>query len=160
MIMQLRKLGCASIHGADHGLQALDFLSTTTFCPSSSTSSATPLSIVLLDVEMPVMGGLACARRIREMEESGEVRGHVPVIGITANARTDQIADCLAAGMDEVLVCLPLFSPSTFLSVYSCCGEVRGVLTGMDRLNPFACRNCYRECWHWRRNIVDCTLGL
>lgn len=124
--MQLRKLGCASIHGADHGVQALDFLSTTTFCPSSTSSGGkTPLSIVLLDVEMPVMGGLACARRIREMQESGQVKGHVPVIGITANARTDQIADCLAAGMDEVLVRLP-FLLLFFSYIFLLWGGIKG----------------------------------
>lgn len=63
-----------------------------------------PLSIVLLDVEMPVMDGLTAARRIRGLEENREILQHVPIIGITANARADQVASCLEAGMDEVMV--------------------------------------------------------
>jgi CheY-like chemotaxis protein len=63
-----------------------------------------PLSIILLDVEMPIMDGLACARRIRELERTQEITRHVPIIGITANARVEQIASCIEAGMDEVVV--------------------------------------------------------
>ncbi|THZ05569.1 hypothetical protein D6C95_02763 [Aureobasidium pullulans] len=98
MSQQLSRLGCAKIHVANHGLEALDFLSTTTFC-----NGEVPLSVVLLDVEMPIMDGLTCARRVRELEKLQEIIGHVPICGITANARTDQIASCIEAGMDEVV---------------------------------------------------------
>ena len=47
---------------------------------------------------------LTCARRVRELEKLQEIIGHVPICGITANARTDQIASCIEAGMDEVVV--------------------------------------------------------
>lgn len=53
---------------------------------------------------MPIMDGLACARRIRELERAKEIIRHVPIIGITANARVEQIASCIEAGMDEVVV--------------------------------------------------------
>ncbi|KAG9603720.1 hypothetical protein KCU77_g1666, partial [Aureobasidium melanogenum] len=49
------------------------------------------------------MDGLTCARRIRELERDGEIIQHVPIIGITANARSEQIASCIDAGMDEVV---------------------------------------------------------
>lgn len=99
MSQQLKRLGCATVHTANHGLEALDFLSTTTFC-----NGDVPLSIILLDVEMPIMDGLTCARKIRELERLGEITGHVPICGITANARTSQIDSCIEAGMDEVVV--------------------------------------------------------
>lgn len=63
-----------------------------------------PLSVILLDVEMPIMDGLTCARRIREHERANEIVRQVPIIGITANARAEQIDLCIEAGMDEVVV--------------------------------------------------------
>lgn len=49
-----------------------------------------------------VMDGLQCTSRIREWEKSGLLKGHVPIIAVTANARSEQIATLLDAGM----VCL------------------------------------------------------
>ncbi|THZ40507.1 hypothetical protein D6C90_05819 [Aureobasidium pullulans] len=100
MSKQLRKLGC-EVNVAGNGLEALNFLSTTTHL--SSTSDATPLNLILLDIEMPVMDGLTCIRRIRALEQSGEISGHIPVIAITANARNEQIATAIEAGMDSVV---------------------------------------------------------
>ncbi|KAI4718231.1 hypothetical protein E4T48_05586 [Aureobasidium sp. EXF-10727] len=100
MSKQLRKLGC-QVDVAENGLEALNYLSQTTYL--SSTNKATPLSMILLDVEMPVMDGLTCIRRIRALEQSGEISGHVPVIAITANARNEQIAAAIEAGMDSVV---------------------------------------------------------
>ncbi|KAG9562741.1 histidine kinase, partial [Aureobasidium melanogenum] len=100
MAKQLRKLGC-EVDVAENGLEALNHLSKTTYL--SSTKEATPLSLILLDVEMPIMDGLTCIRRIRALEQSGEISGHVPVIAITANARNEQIAAAIEAGMDSVV---------------------------------------------------------
>ncbi|KAG9752763.1 hypothetical protein KCU73_g6031, partial [Aureobasidium melanogenum] len=100
MAKQLRKLGC-EVDVAENGLEALNHLSKTTYL--SSTKEATPLSLILLDVEMPIMDGLTCIRRIRALEQSGEIFGHVPVIAITANARNEQIAAAIEAGMDSVV---------------------------------------------------------
>ena len=52
---------------------------------------------------MPVLDGLACTSKIREMERKGELTRHVPIIAVTANARSEQIATLLAAGMDDVV---------------------------------------------------------
>ena len=52
---------------------------------------------------MPVMDGLTCIRRIRQLEQSGAMLGRVPVIAITANARPEQVASAIEAGMDEVV---------------------------------------------------------
>lgn len=56
-----------------------------------------------MDKEMPVMDGLQCTSTIRELEKNGMLRGHVPIIAVTANARSEQIATLLAAGMDDVV---------------------------------------------------------
>ena len=102
MAQQLARAGCAKVHVAHHGLDALEFLSKTTFFNSATQQNPIPLSLILLDVEMPVMDGLTAARRIREMEDRGEIARHVPIIAITANARKEQITAALEAGMDDV----------------------------------------------------------
>ena len=45
------------------------------------------------------MDGLQCTSRIRTWEKDGLLRGHVPIIAVTANARSEQIATLLEAGM-------------------------------------------------------------
>ena len=52
---------------------------------------------------MPIMDGLTCIRHIRDMERTGDLTGHVPVIAVTANARSEQIANALGQGMDLVV---------------------------------------------------------
>jgi CheY-like chemotaxis protein/HPt (histidine-containing phosphotransfer) domain-containing protein len=58
-----------------------------------------PLDVVLMDVQMPEMDGLAATTAIRARER---VRGgHVPIIGMTAHALQGDRETCLEAGMDE-----------------------------------------------------------
>lgn len=52
---------------------------------------------------MPVMDGLQCTSRIRELEQQGALKRHIPIIAVTANARSEQIATLLQAGMDNVV---------------------------------------------------------
>ena len=53
--------------------------------------------VVLMDVRMPEMNGLEATRRIRALCGA---RGRVRIIALTAQAFTEQIAECLKAGMD------------------------------------------------------------
>jgi PAS domain S-box-containing protein len=98
---QLTKAGCV-ISTADNGIFALEHLARTTFHTHSGTDKI-PLSLIIMDWEMPEMDGLTCCRRIREMEESGELTGHVPVIAVTANVRSEQIAIAKESGMDDIV---------------------------------------------------------
>jgi CheY-like chemotaxis protein/anti-sigma regulatory factor (Ser/Thr protein kinase) len=78
--------------------------------------------IVLMDVRMPGMGGLAATRTLR-------ARGiNTPVVALTANAFEDDRRACLEAGMDDFLV-KPL-SPEalrTALARWTGHGWTRGV---------------------------------
>jgi len=98
---QLRSAGCI-VHVANHGKEALAFLSACRYWNGLETSG-TELSIVLMDLEMPVMDGLTCVREIRKLQAEGSIVGHVPVIAVTANARSEQISMAKEAGMDSVV---------------------------------------------------------
>jgi CheY-like chemotaxis protein len=52
-----------------------------------------------MDIQMPVMDGIAAARAIRTAERTGG-RSRTPIIALTANALTHQIEEYMAAGMD------------------------------------------------------------
>jgi CheY-like chemotaxis protein len=56
--------------------------------------------VVLMDVQMPEMDGLEATRIIRERERG---RRHTHIIALTADARAEDSARCLAAGMDSYL---------------------------------------------------------
>jgi CheY-like chemotaxis protein len=87
---------------ANHGGEALETLKSSTYWKNAP-SGAVDLGVVLMDKEMPVMDGLQCTSKIREMEKAGDFRCHIPIIAVTANARSEQIATLLAAGMDDVV---------------------------------------------------------
>lgn len=95
---QLKKAGC-KVAVANHGLEALKLLDEDTF------------DVVLMDLEMPVLDGLAATSRIRTKEQAGEgllgeamldssprAGARLPIIAVTANVRKEQIDTAIAAG--------------------------------------------------------------
>lgn len=62
---------------------------------------ANGFQFVLMDVQMPVMGGVECTGQIREYEE--EHGGHAFIIALTALAMKGDRQRCLRAGMDDYL---------------------------------------------------------
>lgn len=116
---QLRKAGCV-VSTADNGLLALDHLVKTAYYKQDGI----PLSVILMDLEMPEMDGLTCCRRIREMEAKGELSKHVPVIAVTANVRGEQIATAKESGMDDV-VSKPFRVPELL-------SKIQGLLKGLE----------------------------
>jgi CheY-like chemotaxis protein len=93
---QLRNHGCR-VSVANHGVEALTFIEGTSYWTKNPMGDT--LSIILLDLEMPVMDGLTCVRKIRELERLGQICNHLPVIAVTANARPQQIDVATGSGM-------------------------------------------------------------
>ncbi|KAK8055106.1 hypothetical protein PG993_000333 [Apiospora rasikravindrae] len=107
---QLRKAGC-QVHVSNHGAEALEFLRKTSYWAAARAGDSKPasllppldLSVILMDIEMPVMDGLECTRKIRECQESGEIIGHIPIMAVSANARSEQVSMARDAGMDDAI---------------------------------------------------------
>lgn len=57
-----------------------------------------PFDLLLLDVQMPRLDGLALTRRLRESRDFAEL----PIIGVTGLVWPEQLAACRQAGMDAV----------------------------------------------------------
>lgn len=89
LVTMLKNAGCRILQ-ASNGLEAVNI------------SATEPHDIVLMDVQMPALDGIAATRAIRAREKAlGLPRK--PVLALTANALSDDKANCLAAGMDDYL---------------------------------------------------------
>ena len=56
------------------------------------------ISIVLMDINMPQMDGMACAREIRKLADAS--KSQVPIIAITGNAKNYSEEDFKNAGIN------------------------------------------------------------
>lgn len=74
---------------ANHGREALTMVEKQRF------------DLILMDIQMPEMGGLEATAAIRLREKSGQPR--VPIIALTAHALPGDREICLSAGMDDYL---------------------------------------------------------
>lgn len=58
-------------------------------------------NVILMDINMPVMDGMECARSIRSLKD--EKKKDIPIIAITGNARNYSIEDFKEVGINEYL---------------------------------------------------------
>jgi PAS domain S-box-containing protein len=85
----LKKLGL-SADVASNGAEAIKALESGTY------------TLVLMDVQMPVMDGLEATRRIRS-SNSAKINPRIPIVAMTAHALQSDRAKCVEAGMDDYL---------------------------------------------------------
>jgi CheY-like chemotaxis protein len=100
-----------SVELAENGKVAVDALERGTF------------DLILMDVQMPVLGGLEAAACIREREKARGDGARIPIIALTANAMAGDRERCIGAGMDEYLT-KPL--------------QARDLFAAMERVNAGA----------------------
>lgn len=65
---------------------------------------------------MPVMDGLTAIQELRQMEARGEIKGRIPVLAVTANARQEQLETVSVYN----LVCLLPTRRRTLIDFCSC----------------------------------------
>ncbi|AMK74892.1 MULTISPECIES: PAS domain S-box protein [Methylomonas] len=75
--------------------------------------------LILMDLQMPVLDGIAATRQIRELEKPGG--GHIPILALTASVLSHERRESLDAGIDTI-VGKPI--------------DVDDLLTQMERLVP------------------------
>ena len=87
------------VHLAEDGLAALEQIRNRRF------------DLILMDMQMPRMDGLAATRAIRALPEGQ----HIPIVALTANAFAEDRLRCRDAGMDDFLS--KPFDPEQFYTV-------------------------------------------
>jgi predicted ATPase/signal transduction histidine kinase/ActR/RegA family two-component response regulator len=84
----LEKLGCERVDVASDGQQAVSKVRENNY------------DVVLMDMMMPVMDGLDATRTIRN---DSSIKDQPKIVGMTANAMSEDIEACRRAGMDDYL---------------------------------------------------------
>lgn len=69
----------------------------------ASDAAGTPFDLVLMDIQMPKLDGIAAAKRIRALEAGQRVR-RTPILALTANTLVEDRYACFEAGMDGFLL--------------------------------------------------------
>jgi CheY-like chemotaxis protein len=98
--LMLVPLGCEIFEAAD-GIEAVDL------------ASAKAFDLILMDVRMPRMDGLAATRAIRALPGDQD---RTPILAVTADAMPEDAARCLAAGMNGHLA-KPITHASLFAAI-------------------------------------------
>lgn len=77
------------IHSAKNGLKVLDMLEKEDF------------DIILMDINMPLMDGMECAQKIREL--GNKKKAQIPIVAITGNAKNYSMEDFNSVGINDYL---------------------------------------------------------
>ncbi len=90
---------------ATNGLEAIEKIKMNSF------------DLVLMDMEMPVMDGYEATAVIRN-----ELKNNIPIIALTANAKTGEKKKCLQLGMNDY-VSKPIDAGNLFNAIYKLTGK-------------------------------------
>jgi CheY-like chemotaxis protein len=82
--------------------------------------------LVLMDLQMPEMGGFEATKKIRHREQA--TGGHIPIIAMTAHALKGDRERCLEAGMDGY-VAKPIDPERLFEAIAEAYGVTQNVVT-------------------------------
>ncbi|MFC5344263.1 response regulator [Brevundimonas staleyi] len=104
--LMLAPLGCDVFEATD-GVEAVEM------------ASSSPFDLILMDVRMPRMDGLAATQAIRALDGAFS---RTPILAVTADAMPEDAARCLAAGMDGHVA-----KPLTHASLFAAIDAVMGV---------------------------------
>jgi PAS domain S-box-containing protein len=85
--------------------------------------------LILMDMEMPVVDGLIATRAIRGLDRRGR---DIPIIALTANAMSDQVARSRAAGMNDH-VAKPIHRETLLATIEKWLGNAAMVQPTMSR---------------------------
>ena len=88
--LQLRHFGLATQH-ATNGQEALDLVH----------EDPGAFSMILMDLQMPIMDGITAAQLIRQHENY--TNRHIIIVALTANETVGIHEQCLEAGMDDLM---------------------------------------------------------
>ncbi|KPF66593.1 hypothetical protein IP69_14670 [Bosea sp. AAP35] len=92
----LERFGCIPVWARD-GRKALEAIE------AGLNGTAPSFDLVLLDIRMPELDGLAVARAVRTLERGRPEQARLPLVAVSANAAEADKAAALAAGMDDCL---------------------------------------------------------
>lgn len=90
VLRKMLKSSGADLYFAENGQLAVDFY------------MSRPRDLILMDLSMPVLGGLEATRLIRAHEKASGL-AECPIVALTANAQPSDVEACLAAGMNDFL---------------------------------------------------------
>jgi PAS domain S-box-containing protein len=91
-----RDIGGAFLRAAGHSVDCAE-----SGAEAIAAAAIADYDVVMMDVRMPEMDGLEATRQIRTLAGP---RGAVPIIAMTAQSFTEQVAACRSAGMDGHVV--------------------------------------------------------
>jgi signal transduction histidine kinase/CheY-like chemotaxis protein len=83
---------------ANNGREAVEFMAAAFEKENQQQGEA--IDMVLMDQEMPVMGGNAAAAQIRDIEREKGRKIRMPILGVSANVREEQLQAMINHGMD------------------------------------------------------------
>ncbi len=93
-----RKLACAVLNSykidhntAENGKIAYDYYLTGDY------------NLILMDIQMPIMNGIECTKKIREHENNSGITTPIPIIAVTTFTMSNDKRNCFEAGMNDIL---------------------------------------------------------